>query len=214
MEVFPAVLPAALINLDPSIPETPVLGWAHCGGGRCLPLVLGRPGGLITGDAIRAEGSDRVFDLILGSTFDSDEEWREKIEEHEPYRPGLTSPLLAYPGQMTFKVEQSPEAKIAELPKAGEIPHVEFGGKVYAKTTFWQAPPGQAQVVFPLEKNTPCPLSGAEKITREAYYELRKSVVEVHQSVFSKPDPNQPELPLSPEETPEPEDDDDVSGLV
>ena len=50
MEVFPAVLPASLVNLDPSVPECPVLGWAHCGNGRCLPLVLGRPGGL--GDSL------------------------------------------------------------------------------------------------------------------------------------------------------------------
>lgn len=213
MEVFPAVLPASLVNLDPSVPECPVLGWAHCGNGRCLPLVLGRPGGLVTGDAIRSEGSERVFDLTLGQIFGGDESWRDYLAERDLYRPGMTSPLLSYPGQIVAKVEQPPEAKLAELPKAGELPHVEFGGKVYAKQTFWQAPAGQAQVVFVLEKNTPCPLSGAEKITRESYYELRKSIVEVHQSVFSKPDPNQPELPLT-GETPEPEEDDDVSDLV
>lgn len=213
MDVFPAFFSASLINFDPSIPAAPVVGWAHCGNGRCLPLVLGRPGGLVTGDAIRAAGTERVFDLIAGLNFDDEDAWRAHIEENEPYRAGLTSPLLSYPGSLVIQPKQPPEAKLAELPKAGELPHVEFGGKVYAKQTFWQAPAGQAQVVFVLEKNTPCPLSGAEKITRESYYELRKSIVEVHQSVFSKPDPNQPELPLT-GETPEPEEDDDVSDLV
>lgn len=200
METFAAVLPAALINVDPSIPEAPVLGWAHCGGGRCLPLVLGRPGGLVTGDAIRAEGSDHVFDLVLGQKFEDEDEWRNFLEAREQYRPGLTSPLLAYPGQIVIKLEPTPEAKLAVLPKAGEVPVVQFGGKPYAKQTFWQAPPEKPQVIFVLEKGTPCPLAGAEKITRDTFYELRKSLVEVHQSVFNKPDPNQPELPLEEED--------------
>lgn len=211
MDVLPATFAASLINVDDSIFACPVVGWVHCGGGRCLPLVLGRPGGLVTGDAIRPAGSERVFDLVLGQQFRDEDGWRDHLREHDLYRPGMTSPHLTYPGTVVNKVEPTPDVKLASLPKAGEMPAVQFGGKAYAKGTFWQAPPEKPQVVFQLEKGTPVPLSGAEKITRETFYELRKSITEVHPSVFSKPDPNQPELPLSGEPD---EDDDGADDLI
>lgn len=213
MDAFAAHPGNHLITLDPDDGELPVVGWVACGQARALPLVLGRFGSLVTGDAVQAE-SGRVLDLTLGKIFDSAEEWRDYIEEHTPYSAGISNPNLSFPGAVVNV--QKPEAtppgeKIASLPKDGSLPPVQFGGKVYAKQTFWAAPPEKAEVVFVLEPQTPCPITGAVKITRDLYYAARKEVTEVHQSAFTKAaSDDEPELPLGDG----PEEDDDSDDLI
>ena len=223
MTVFAAHPGTMLINIDPDEPACPVIGWAVCGKCRVLPLVLGRPGGLVTGDAIEAE-SGHVSDLITGVFYPSEGDWRDDVDAKQPYSLGLTHPLLTFdapvavaaptPGPVAVTPRPSQAQTVARttgLPKGAGIPHVTFGGKVYSKQSFWQAPPTDPVVVFVLEPSTTAPISGAVKITRDEYYAARKTAVEVHQSVFSAPRLDEPEPPLNAAEE---DDDDDSSSLI
>lgn len=216
MDAFPATPGNMLISFNADDPELPVVGWRPMGSCGALPVVLGRHGPLVNGDAVQAL-SGHVLDLATGQTFEDAESWRAWVEETEPYSVGMTNPLLtpAVKPVSTYRPTEgtapaAPAAVPAALPKSAIVPDVQFGGKVYAKTTFWQAPPGEPTVVFVLEPKTPCPLSGAEKITRETYYEARKVLAEVHQSAFAADRGDQPELPFSGDA----EEDDDADDLI
>lgn len=213
-QAIPATPGNFLIGLDPDDPKLPVVGWAACGGAKALPVVLGRFGGLVNGDAVEA-ASGHVLDLALGRVFDSAEEWRDHIAENEPYSVGMTNAALSYGAEPAAALSGPSAAAGGPLPVSPNVPPVGFGGKTYAKTTFWQAPAEDPSVVFVLEPKNSAPLTGAAKITRDTYYELRKAIPEVTIAAFAtKTDEDQPDLPFDPGTTDADEDEDDGISMI
>ena len=195
-----------LISFEPEGHELPIVGWVACGQARCLPVVPGRHGGLVCGDAyVSLDG--RVLDPVLGKVFEDEPTWRAFVEEEQPYRPGMPHPALEYPTKVGgLTVEPRPENAARSAPPitSGAMPAVSFAGKTYAKQSFWQAPANNPTVIFVLEPETKCPISGATKITREAFYELRKVIPVVSQET----------LMAAPVAEPVDEDDDDDLDMV
>ena len=93
---------------------------------------------------------------------------------------------------------------VNEKPTASSL---DFSGKVYQKASFWRANVGGRDLVFVLTPGIPAPQAPAEKITREAFYEARKTISEVQVATLMQPADDQPGLPLG-------ETDDDGDDLI
>lgn len=171
-----------------------IVGWFHGGDGPgVLPLVVGREGPLVAGDAILAD-SGRVFDLTTATVYGDAASWREAVAKLDLYRPGLTLPRLAYrsavgPGT-SLAMGPLPTPKVTPSGK----PAVDFSGKTFSKTSFWQAPQDLPTVVFILEPGQLSPISGARKITRDEFEKLKKELPEVTPAILSQTEPPPPLL--------------------
>jgi len=177
--------------------------------------VVGRAGPLVAGDAILAE-SGRVLDLVTGGMFEDEDEWREAIENSDVYRPGTTGlAALTYgpaaAGLVAMAAPTATPTSSKPVPTiTGAKPNVDFSGKVYAKQSFWQAPPETPNVVFILEPGTEAPISGAEKITRDQFQALRRKLPEVTTAALMAGTVESPtEEPEEAAAAPEPEDEAD-----
>lgn len=208
MTAFPAVAGTMLIDLDPMVTPLPIIGWAHTTGLNVSPLVLGHPGPLVAGEGFLLH-TDQVYDPGTGRFHESAEDWRESVDEESPYRVGTVLALFAPPVEIKLPVinNTAPPAAALKVPDSGPL---DFSGKVYAKASFWQAHTGGREVVFVLTPEHPSPLPPARKITRDAYFEARKTIAEVTLDSLMKPADDQPRLPLG-DETDE---DDDGNDLI
>ena len=217
MNCFAALPGTQLINLDPDTPALPVVGWAACGGPKLLPLVVGRAGPLVAGDAVLAE-SGRVFDLVTGVVYEDEESWRDYTLGADDYRAGTTGlPAISFPAAaapaavVNMAAPTATPTSTKPVPTiTGTKPNVDFSGKVYAKQSFWQAPPENPNVVFILEPGLEAPISGAEKITRDQFQALRRKLPEVTTAALTAGTDEAPnDEPADAAAAPEPEDEAD-----
>lgn len=202
MTAFAAQPGFHLVSLDATDPTYPIIGWLHTTGLNVVPMVLGHPGPLTAGEGIEAENGV-VFDPATGQSFGDVESWRDDFNENPTYRIGSPIKVLLVP-------EPVPSASPTVVNVVNEKPTVsalDFSGKVYQKASFWRANVGGRDLVFVLTPGIPAPQAPAEKITREAFYEARKTISEVQVATLMQPADDQPELPLG-------ETDDDGDDLI
>lgn len=202
MTAFAAQPGFHLVSLDATDPTYPIIGWLHTTGLNVVPMVLGHPGPLTAGEGIEAEDG-AVFDPATGQSFGDVESWRDDFNENPTYRIGSPIKALLVP-------EPVPSASPVVVNVANEKPTtsiLDFSGKVYQKASFWRANVGGRDLVFVLTPGIPAPQAPAEKITREAFYEARKTISEVQVATLMQPAEDQPELPLG-------ETDDDGDDLI
>ncbi len=203
MIAFPNASEAVLVPFDEAEPMLPIVGWMVIGAGpNVLPLVVGRNGPLVTGDAIQTP-SGKILDLVTTRIYDDADLWRADVTENEYYRPGMTSPLLAFGS--SHRVSEIPPDLLHE--RNAVVPPAPTGlftwsSKSFKTASFWHCTDAQPPFVFTVEKGDIIPASGATKITRDEFYALRKTIPQM----TVKPGDDQPELPLSPE----PDDADDL----
>ena len=206
MTAFAAPPGMMLVSLDPGDPEYPILGWLHGTGLNVLPLVIGHPGPMVSGEAIQFEDG-RVYDPASTILFGDAESWREDFESEARYRPGSQIGHMAPP--VAQAAAPAPVlTPVAPAPTIAPSGPLSFTGKAYAKASFWQANTGGRNIVFTVPGGHPSPAAGAAKITREAYFETRKTITEVSVEDLMKPADDQPELPLTDDE------DDDGDDLI
>lgn len=202
MTAFAAQPGFHLVSLDATDPTYPIIGWLHTTGLNVVPMVLGHPGPLTAGEGIEAENGT-VFDPATGQSFGDVESWRDDFNENPTYRIGSPIKTLLVP-------EPAASAPSVAVNVANEKPTastLDFSGKVYQKASFWRANVGGRDLVFVLTPGIPAPQAPAEKITREAFYEARKTISEVQVATLMQPADDQPELPLG-------ETDDDGDDLI
>lgn len=207
MTAFAAQPGFHLVSLDATDPTYPIIGWLHTTGLNVVPMVLGHPGPLTAGEGIEAENGT-VFDPATGQSFGDVESWRDDFNENPTYRIG--SPIKALLVPELDAVRPSALAVTASDVIPGVKPTasaLDFSGKVYQKASFWRANVGGRDIVFVLTPGIPAPQAPAEKITREAFYEARKTISEVQVATLMQPADDQPELPLG-------ETDDDGDDLI
>lgn len=206
MTSFAALPGTSLVSLEATDPTYPVVGWLNTTGLNVVPLVVGHPGPLTAGEGVELENGS-VIDLMTGSLFGDVESWRDDFNENPGYRIG--TPIKAVPVEPT--PVSTPELAVlsGRMPVAPDAGPLDFSGKVYAKASFWQAYTGGREVVFVLTPEHPSPLPPARKITRDAYFEARKTIAEVTLDSLMKPADDQPRLPLG-DETDEDDDGDDL----
>lgn len=202
MTAIPAMNTTWLIDVDPSVAPLPIIGWVHTTGINVVPLVLGHPGPLVTGEAFLLH-TDQVFDPAVNELFADADVWRESVSDYTGYRPGAALPLLAIPTAAPAAAPAAPvtraQPQVKEPVKSNEIV---WGTKTFKSKSFWTfTPEGGDEFIFVVEGGAVVP-KNADKITREDFYAKRKAGV-VEKS--GKPD-DEPELPMT---APEPEDDDD-----
>ena len=202
MTAFAAQPRFHLVSLDATDPTYPIIGWLHTTGLNVVPMVLGHPGPLTAGEGIEAENG-AVFDPATGQSFGDVESWRDDFNENPTYRIGSPIKALLVPEPVAAA---SPVAVNVVKEKATTT-SLDFSGKVYQKASFWRANVGGRDLVFILTPGTPAPQAPAEKITREAFYEARKTISEVQVATLMQPAEDQPELPLG-------ESDDDGDDLI
>lgn len=179
MTAFPAHAGTMLIDLDPTMPPLPIIGWAHTTGLNVSPLVLGHPGPLVAGEAFLLH-TDQVYDPGTNLFHDSAEEWREAVSREEPYRPGTVLKLFAAPVEVKLPVAQPSATPPKTLPVATKAPGgaLAFDGKTYAKASFWKVEVNGESFVINMPPDHRAPTGPVEKITREVFFELRKTVPE------------------------------------
>ena len=98
-----------------------------------------------------------------------------------------------------------------KLPVAAKAPDgsLAFDGKTYAKASFWKGQIAGEWFVFTVPPDHRAPTGPVEKITREVYFDLRKSIPETTvEAILS------PESAAVPAEEPDVEDDDDGDNLI
>ena len=202
MTAFAAQPGFHLVSLDATDPTYPIIGWLHTTGLNVVPMVLGHPGPLTAGEGIEAENGS-VFDPATGQSFGDVESWRDDFNENPTYRIGSPIRALLVPEPVP-SVSPVVANVVNEKPTASAL---DFSGKVYQKASFWRANVGGRDLVFVLTPGIPAPQAPAEKITREAFYEARKTISEVQVATLMQPADDQPELPLG-------ETDDDGDDLI
>lgn len=206
MTSFAALPGTSLVSLEANNPSYPVVGWLHTTGLNVVPLVVGHPGPLTAGEGVELENGS-VIDLMTGVQFGDFDSWLEDFNENPGYRIG--TPIKVLPAEPkpveVVQVVNMP----GRMPAAPDSGPLDFSGKVYAKASFWQAYTGGREVVFVLTPEHPSPLPPARKITRDAYFEARKTIAEVTLDSLMKPVDDQPRLPLG-DETDEDDDGDDL----
>lgn len=210
MTAFSAVPGMVLVSLDPADPEYPILGWLHTTGLNVAPLVIGHPGPMVSGEAIQFE-DERVYDPASNMMFGDVESWREDFEAEARYRPG-TVIVHAAPSVQSPAAAPAPVAA-KTLPVAAKAPDgsLAFDGKTYAKASFWLVQIGGESFVINVPPDHRAPTGSVEKITREVFFDLRKSIPETTVEAILNPASGQLKLPLEPEIA---EDDDDARNLI
>lgn len=202
MTFFPAEPGTWLIDLDPDVEPIPIIGWGVSGyvGFPILPIGSDP----LAGQAYRLPGTGAVVDPAWSRTFESEDAWRAAGGRELPYEPG--TPLLfgAEPAKAKSKPAaaakpsaKEPDPASAELTAevAGQL---EWGRKQLKNKSFWHFT-GEPEAVFVIEGGKTLPVGDpVNKITRDAFYEKRKSI---------------PEIIIDPDNLPE-ADEDDTGGLI
>jgi hypothetical protein len=203
MTTFAAAPGMMLVSLDPADPEYPILGWLHTTGLNVLPLVIGHPGPMVSGEAIRFP-DDMVYDPASTMLFSDAESWRDDFEAESRYRPGTVIGHAAPPAAPPVAVVAPAAPK---LPVAAKAPGgaLAFDGKTYAKASFWKVEIGGESFVINMPPDHRAPTGPVEKITREVFFELRKSIPETTVEAILNPGTPEPQ----PEEPEADEDDGD-----
>lgn len=198
MTAFSAAFNTWLIDLEPNIAPLPLVGWAHTGGLNVMPLVIGHPGPLVTGEAFLLQNG-QVYDPAVSKIFEDEGNWRDTIAEDNSYRPGSLLTLLN--GPAATPVARIPTASKKPVP-AGQI---QWGTKAFKGKSFWTFTESNGEEsIFVVEGDSPTP-KNATKITRDEFFAKRK-LGGTERSGW--PD-DEPELPLS-----EPEMADDFDDLI
>lgn len=206
---IPATHETWLIDVEQQAPSLPLIGWLHTGGLNLVPLVIGHPGPLVTGEAFLLH-TGQVYDPAVSEMFEDEDSWRQTVADYTNYRPGSPLPAFAVPTEAKAPapvVNSAPAATPLRTPPQPKDPapagQIEWGTKTYKSKSFWAfTPPGEEEFIFVVEGDSPVP-KNATKITRDDFYAKRKAGA-VERS--GKPG-DEPELPLSP---PEEDDDDDL----
>lgn len=203
MTAFAATPGAVLVSLDPADPEYPILGWLHTTGLNVTPLVIGHPGPMVSGEAIQFE-DERVYDPASAMMFGDLESWRDDFEAENRYRPGSIIGHVK-PEPIAIRLTPPPAPAAPKLPVAAKAPGgaLAFDGKTYAKASFWKVEIGGESFVINMPPDHRAPTGPVEKITREVFFELRKSIPETTVEAILNPVSAAP-----PAEEPEAEDDD------
>ena len=188
MTAFAATPGAVLVSLDPADPEYPILGWLHTTGLNVTPLVIGHPGPMVSGEAIQFE-DERVYDPASTMMFGDLESWRDDFEAENRYRPGSVIGHAAPPAAPPVAVVAPAAPKT--LPVAAKAPGgaLAFDGKTYAKASFWKVEIGGESFVINMPPDHRAPTGPVEKITREVFFELRKSIPETTVEAILNPVP-------------------------
>lgn len=201
MNAFPAAPGTYLVMIEPDSEYLPpVVGW-QVSGVNALPVVAGHPGPLVAGEGV-VFPDDTVLDLATNRVFKSEDDWRQDYEDDPKYRLGsvLSGPVAA---------PATPAAP--KLPVAAKAPGgaLVFDGKTYAKASFWKGQIAGEWFVFTVPPDHRAPTGPVEKITREVYFDLRKSIPETTVEAILNPD-----SAAAPVEEPDVEDDDDGDNLI
>lgn len=205
MTAFAATPGAVLVSLDPADPEYPILGWLHTTGLNVTPLVIGHPGPMVSGEAIQFE-DERVYDPASTMMFGDLESWRDDFEAENRYRPGTVIGHAAPPAAPPVAVVAPVAPKT--LPVASKAPGgaLAFDGKTYAKASFWKVEIDGDTYVINMPPDHRAPTGPVEKITREVFFELRKSIPETTVEAILNPGTRDPQ----PEESETEDDGDDL----
>lgn len=187
-----------LISFEiPHKPGHPIIAWSiepgQVRGWPVLPFY--RKFALLTGEAFLFPNGT-VVDPKLGQTFSTKNDWFTHIATNEPYKIGLPSGIYG-------EDESKPVSTITRtaIPVAsGSLPtNCTWTSKVFKGKSFWHFD-GDPGFVFTVEAGQPTPAhQSVNKITREVFNDLRKTIGEK----TVNPD-DEPDLPL---ESDEPEDD-------
>ena len=209
MNSFPAAPGTylAMIELDSDYPP-PVVGW-QVSGVNALPVIAGHPGPLVAGEGV-VFPDDTVLDLATSRFFKSEDDWRQDYENDPKYRLGSAlSVSVAAPAAAPAPTPAAPAAP--KLPVAAKTPDgsLAFDGKTYAKASFWKGQIAGEWFVFTVPPDHRAPTGPVEKITREVYFDLRKSIPETTVEAILNP-----ESAAVPAEEPDVEDDDDGDNLI
>ena len=204
MNAFPAAPGTYLVMIEPDSEYLPpVVGW-QVSGVNALPVVAGHPGPLVAGEGV-VFPDDTVLDLATNRVFKSEDDWRQDYEDDPKYRLGS---VLSGPVTAPAPTPATPAAP--KLPVAAKAPGgaLVFDGKTYAKASFWKGQIAGEWFVFTVPPDHRAPTGPVEKITREVYFDLRKSVPETTVEAILNPESVAPA-------TEEPEvDDDDGDDLI
>lgn len=211
MTFFPAEPGTWLIDLDPDVEPTPIIGWGVTGhtGEPIVPMMNYTP---VTGQAFRLPGTGAVVDPVWSKTFESEDAWRAAAGRSAPYEPGEvmfdTGPApkkASKPSAPKAAPEKEPDAATAEV-SASVARQIAFGKKSLKNNSFWHFT-GEPESVFKIEGGKLLPIGdNVDKITRDKFFELRKAITEVEIDPDNLPEQEEPEL--------EDDDDDDAGGLV
>ena len=205
MNAFPAAPGTYLVMIEPDSEYLPpVVGW-QVSGVNALPVVAGHPGPLVAGEGI-VFPDDTVLDLATSRVFKSEDDWRQDYVDDPKYRLGsvLSGPVVA-------PVAAPATPATPKLPVAAKAPGgaLVFDGKTYAKASFWKGQIAGEWFVFTVPPDHRAPTGPVEKITREVYFDLRKSIPETTVEAILNPD-----SAAAPAEEPDVEDDDDGDNLI
>ena len=224
--LIPADPGTQLISHDPGVWARPILGWTlhHA---KLVPVMPGRSGAIVTGEAFYFPGRDLVMDASTGRMFHSESDWRQWVEDESPYTLDMVIPglcLNAAPGADAPLPTKVSTASGIKMPIAASAASIRFNGKVYEKGTFWKlALDGENFIaIMAVSGKTASPIGpGVVRVTRNEFSELRQTltVVEPRDDLMDQlraigaPDPA-PEVQR--DEAPEPveADDDDADGLI
>lgn len=186
MTAFAATPGMMLVSIDPHDPEHPIIGWSHTSGLNVSPLVLGHPGPMVSGEAIQFS-DNQIYDPASNMMFDDADSWREDFYSENRYRPGTVMGHVAPPAAAPATVVALAAHKT--LPVAAKAPDgtVAFNGKTYAKASFWKIEIGGEPFVINMPPDHRAPTGPVEKITREVFFELRKSIPETSVEAILNP---------------------------
>ena len=207
MTALPATNETWLIDLEQQTPNLPLVGWLHTTGLNLVPLVVGHPGPLVTGEAFLLH-TGQVYDPAVSEMFEDEDSWGQTVVDYTNYRPGSPLPAFAVPTQtktVSTNDVTSPIVRTQPQPKdpapAGELV---WGTKTYKSKSFWMFMPQKGEgYLMVVEAEKPVP-KNAVKITRDDFYAKRKAGMVERAGVPG----DEPELPLTP--LPAEEDDDDL----
>ena len=204
---IPATHETWLIDVEQQAPNLPLIGWLHTGGLNLVPLVIGHPGPLVTGEAFLLH-TGQVYDPAVSEMFVDEDSWRHTVVDYTNYRPGSVLPAFVIPTEAKPTVSAPAAAVPARTPPQPKDPApvgvIEWGSKTYKSKSFWAfTPPGEDEFIFMVEGDNPVP-KNATKITRDDFYAKRKAGA-VERS--GKPG-DEPELPLESVDVADDEDDD------
>jgi len=205
MNCFPAEPGTWLIDIDPDIEPVPIIGRA-VSGLTSAPILPTRQDPL-SGQAYRLAGTGAVVDPAWPRTFESEDAWRAAAGRSLPYEPGSSLLFAVEPAKAKPAASKPAASKPANEEQEGISEEVgvqlTLGRKSLKNKSFWHFT-GEPAAVFEIAGGKLLPANDdVEKITRDSFQELRKSV---------------PVAIIDPDNLPDgedaDEDDDDAGGLI
>jgi hypothetical protein len=175
MTVIPATQQAWLVTLDADELPIPIIGWDKGPAIRAWPILPIHKKAFVAGEAFMFK--DCVVDPVWGRTFFDLDTWRETFEDEKPYKPG------ALPAAATPEVKAAATAAVPASSKAIETDpefaaRLTFGKKRNKTKSFWHVV-SDPEFCFELAGEKLLPVGeDVSKITRDAFFELRKTVTQ------------------------------------